>query len=277
MNKTIHIVNGDSTAQILSKTSIEGEVIVWREMLCEGDLHKDVGSDKFWLARYNYFENEVGVPRLEYFDKSVKEIQKIEEISKNSEVILWFEYDLFCQVNLLALCTYLLKIYRKDIKYSLVCTGRENGKEALQSLSDYSLKEYEYLQNNKVNLSRNNFLFAEESWNLYVENNEQKLKEFDFNRSSKFTYLQVAMNQHLKRFPNGNEFNQIDSKILNIIDLGRMSKNKIVKELLLWQQKETVYGFGDLQYFMALDRLEKYYTIESNLLILNDKGKDRLL
>lgn len=276
MNNTVHIVNGDSTAQILSKTSIEGEVIVWREMLCEGDLHKDVGSDKFWLARYNYFENEVGVPRLEYFDKSIKEIQKIEGISKNSEVVLWFEYDLFCQVNLLALCTYLLKFYRKDIKYSLVCTGREKGKEALQSLSDYSLNEYEYLQNNKVNLSRNNFLFAEECWNLFVENNRQKLKEFDFNRSLKFNYLQMAINQHLKRFSNGSELNQIDNKILNIIDSGGVSKNKIVRELLLWQQKETVYGFGDLQYIMALDRLEKYYTIDNDLLILNDKGKAKL-
>lgn len=276
MNK-IHIVNGDNTAEILSKTSIEGEVIVWREMLCEGTLHQDVGSDKFWMGRYDFFENEAGVSRLEYFDKTIREIQKIDAISQNSEIVLWFEYDLFCQINLLALCTYLLKFYRKDIKYSLVCVGHEKGKESLQSLSDYSIQEYENLLNNKINISRNNLVFAARCWELYVENNRQKLIEFDFKKSSKFIYLQAAMDQHIKRFSNGNSLNQIDNMILNIINNGSFTKNGIVRELLLWQQLETVYGFGDLQYFMALDKLRKYYKIDNGIFVLNDEGKVKLI
>ncbi len=43
MNKTIHVLNGDSTAQILTKTSIKGDVVIWRELLCEGPLCTDVG------------------------------------------------------------------------------------------------------------------------------------------------------------------------------------------------------------------------------------------
>ena len=38
MNKTLHILNGDSTAESFAKSSLEGDVLIWREMLCEGSL-----------------------------------------------------------------------------------------------------------------------------------------------------------------------------------------------------------------------------------------------
>ncbi|WP_456438179.1 DUF1835 domain-containing protein, partial [Psychroserpens sp.] len=236
MTTTLHILNGDSTAQFFSKATIQGDVIIWREMLCEGSLYRDVGSDEFWKKRYAFFEEEIGVTRLEYYDKTIKELIKIEEVSNYNEVVLWFEYDLFCQINLMALCVYLLKHFRKDINYYLVCTGDEKGKPHLQTLSNYSPREYQTLFKNRIKLTRNNLLFAEQSWQLYVENNMKVLKEFDFNQCSKFRYLQQAIDQHLQRFPSQNGLNQIENKILEIINSGVSDKNSIVKELLRWQQ-----------------------------------------
>jgi hypothetical protein len=272
MNKTLHILNGDSTATIFSKSTIQGDVIIWREMLCEGSLHKDVGGDEFWKKRYAFFEEEMGITRLEYYDKTIKELIKIDEVSSYNEVVLWFEYDLFCQVNLMALCVYLLKHYRKDINYYLVCTGHEKGKQYLQTLSDYSPNEYQILYKNKIKLTRNSLLFSEQCWHVYVENNLEELKRFDFNKQDKFKYFQKAINQHLQRFSSQNGLNQIENKILEIINSGVSDKNSIVKELLFWQQKETVYGFGDLQYFLYLKKLGDYYTVKNELMTLNDKG-----
>jgi len=274
MNKTLHILNGDSTAQIFSKSTIQGDIIVWREMLCEGSLHKDVGSDEFWIKRYAFFEEKLGVPRIEYFDKTIKELIKLEDTSNYNEIVLWFEYDLFCQVNLMALCVYLLKHFRKNINYYLVCTGLEEGGQHLQTLSDYASNEYPALYKNKIKLTRNNLLFAEQCWELYVENNLEKLKVFDFNKQDKFKYFQNAINQHLQLFPDKNGLNQIENKILELINSGVSDKNLIIKELLGWQQKETVYGFGDLQYMLSLKKLRNYYTVKDELITLNFNGKE---
>jgi len=272
MSKTIHVLNGDSTAKILEKSKIEGEIIVWREMLCEGPLHKNVGSDEFLLNRYSYFETEIGVSRLEYYDKTIKEIVKLEDLSGYNEVVLWFEFDLFCQVNLVALCTYLLDNYVKKANYYLVCAGYKKGEEELQSLSDYSPSEFETLFDSKIALSKTNLEFAKEIWEMYVENDFKKLKEFNFNQSSKFKYLQGAIDQHLLRFPSENGLNQISTKILEIINSNEFSEKEIIKSLLIWQQKETVYGFGDLQYFLYLNKLEKYFIIKDEKYYLNEKG-----
>lgn len=277
MNNIFHIVNGDSTAYILGKSPLEGNVIVWREMLCEGIIHNNVGSDEFWLGRYQYFEDELDFTRLEYFDKTIKEIQKIDEIPPHSEIVCWFEFDLFCQVNLMALCSYLLNSYRKDIKYSLVCVGKEPKKDFLHSLSDYAPQDFQNLYLNRMNISRNNMLFALECWGIYVENDRQSLVDFDFNKSSKFQYFSMAIDQHLKRFPDENGLNQIDEKILTMLGTGKFKKKEIVKKLLIWQKKETVYGFGDMQYLLALEKMKEYYTVEQELYILNDLGKAAVL
>jgi len=257
MHKTLHILNGDSTAGIFAGSGLPGDILVWREMLCEGPLHQDVGSDPFWMKRYAFFEDSLKVNRLEYFDKIIKEVLKIEDNDRYNEVVLWFEYDLFCQVNLLAACTFLLKNYRKDIRYSLVCTGKEKGKEQLQSLSDYAAEDYKDLYENRVKLTRNDLLFAKESWETYVRNDQKELQEFDFNRNKKFRYLQAATDQHLMRFTDKNGLDQIDRKIIELSKEGNPDQNDLVKELLNWQKAETVYGFGDLQYINKIKNLKE--------------------
>ena len=257
MHKTLHILNGDSTAGIFADSQLPGEILVWREMLCEGPLHKEVGSDPFWINRYAYFEKSLEVSRLEYYDKTIKEILKIEDNDNYNEVVLWFEYNLFCQINLLAACTFLLKNFRKDNRYSLVCTGKEKGTEQLQSLSDYTADDYKELYQNRIKLTRNDLLFAKESWEIYVKNDQKEIREFNFNRNKKFRYLQAAIDQHLKRFPDENGLNQIDRKIVELYKQGITTQNDLVKELLNWQKAETVYGFGDLQYQIKIKNLKE--------------------
>jgi len=276
MSKTLHILNGDSTAEIFSKSSLEGDVIVWRELLCEGTLHKDVGSDDFWKKRYTFFE-KIGISKLEYYDKTIKELVQLEDVSNYDEIILWFEYDLFCQVNLLGLCSYLLQSFRKSILYSLVCVGHKKGKVGLQTLSDYQPNEYLELYKNKVKLTHHNLLYAHECWHVYAEGNPENLKTFNFNKLDKFQYLQQAIHQHLQRFPKENGLNQIETKILEIIQQKAQTKKEIIKELLQWQRAATVYGFGDLQYYKHLEKLTDYYEVKDKCLILNSKGKEIIL
>lgn len=275
MGNILHVVNGDSTAEILKQSNLQGEIIVWRELLCEGPLEKEVGSDDFWMKRYDYFKNNFGVERLEYYDKTIKEIIQLEDLEGVNEVILWFEFDLFCQINLMAVCSYLLQSFRKDVKYSLVCVGYKKGKEGLQSLADYTSEEFPKLLENKLNITKSNLEFADEIWKVYVKNDKKELENFNF-KHSKFRYLKIAMEQNFKRFPFANGLNEIENKILQIIDENSLSEKEIVRELLIWQNAETVYGFGDLQYFNYLKSLSEYYKVKDNICILNELGKSKL-
>ncbi len=273
MNNSIHVLNGDSTAQIFNHTTLSGEVVVFNEMLCEGLLKEDVGSDSFFKSRYEFFEKEFQIDKLTYFDKSIKPLIRLEDGSSYKEVVLWFEYDLFCQINMLAVCTYLLKNYRKDNNYFLVCVGNKKEESTLQTLSHYSSDEFTELYQHKVKLTKNDLLFAQECWKVFVRNNKEEIKKFNFKISHKFSYLQKAIHQHLERFPKNNGLNQIENKILNIINSGNFTLSQLIKKLINWQWNETVYGFGDVQYIRYFKNLNKYFEIKGTKYYLNEKGK----
>lgn len=264
MKKTLHILNGDSTKASFEKSSLQGDVIVFRELLCEGNITEDVGSDAFWMQRYDFFKEELNVDKLDYFDKVIKEVVQLEDISEYNEVVLWFEYDLFCQVNLMALLTFLLKHYRSAIYYHLICVGKEHPKSEWKTLADYRPEEFPKLYEEKTKLSRNDLRFAKEAWEVYVRNNQREIADFNCKQSKKIKYFEVAMQQHLQRFPDEKGLSQIDRKILEIISSKPVTKKEIIKELLLWQRKETVYGFSDLQYELKLKKLSKHYEVKGD-------------
>lgn len=276
MSATIHILNGDSTLYPLQKSGLNGSHIIWRELLCDGPLAKDVGSDEFWMLRYEFFEKKLKADKLEYYDKTIKELIVIEDLSAYKEVVFWFEYDLFCQVNLLALCSYLLKHYKKDISYYLICVGNEKGKKGWQTLADFSPGEYKELYENKTKLSRNDFLFTDECWKIFVEGNIEDIKNHKFNKNNKFKYLDTAIKQHVKNRKRTNGLDQITYKILKVIESGANTKNDIIRELLIWQHKETVNGFGDSQYTIRLDDLKDYYDVKDDKYYLNKNGQEVL-
>ncbi|WP_456423406.1 DUF1835 domain-containing protein [Lutibacter sp.] len=276
MSNTIHILNNEATAQILEKSKIKGDVIIWREMLCEGSLHKNVGSDEFWKKRYAYFKNQFNIEPIKYYDTTINEIKKVEDLSNYNEVVLWFECNLFQQINLVALCTYLVNNYVKKITYFLVYFEKENEKKPEQSFTNFSIIDLKTIFKNKVTLSKASLLFAKESWEMYVENDIDKLKKFNFNKNSKFKCLQKSINQHLLRFPSEKGLNQIENKILRIVNSGMFTEKEIIRDLLIWQQKETIYGFGELQYFNYLKRLKEYVEIKEFKIYLNKKGREAI-
>ena len=272
MVNCIHIVNGDSTREILEQSGIKGRIVVWREVLCDGPVSAPVFSDAFWQERYDYFENELDVTRLEYFDKTIKELLKAEFLEGIEEVTLWYEYDLFCQVNLMALCAFLLEHYRKDVLYTMICVGREKGREGWQTLTDFKPSEYLELFEKRIKMSRASFDYGHECWKVYAQKDKAALQNFNFRKNKRFKYFNLAMKQELERFPNERGLNQIDRKVLELISEGNHSFGDLVKLLLIWQRNETFYGFGDLQYAFRIEKLQEFYTEANGVLQLNEKG-----
>src|SRR5690606_26458978 len=96
---TLHALPGDALAEQFSAAAIPGEVIVFREALVTGPVD-GAYPDEFWDVRSNFVALEYGEDPLDYREKVAYEIDRLTEISSDDEAALWFEYDLFCQVNM---------------------------------------------------------------------------------------------------------------------------------------------------------------------------------
>ncbi|HEX8735739.1 MAG TPA: DUF1835 domain-containing protein, partial [Pyrinomonadaceae bacterium] len=95
----IHVLAGDALAQDFNNSGIEGEAVVCRECLVEGNV-KAENLEDFWQVRAGFIKNAYGETEEKYFADVVSEFEKLQTIAPGAEVNLWFEYELFCQANM---------------------------------------------------------------------------------------------------------------------------------------------------------------------------------
>src|SRR5580765_5031305 len=94
-----HVLPGDAVAVEFKKANLEGEVIVCRECLVVGDIDAKT-LPEFWAQRARFILSEYGEDEIEYHDKVADELSKLLDLDARDEVNLWFEYELFCSVNM---------------------------------------------------------------------------------------------------------------------------------------------------------------------------------
>lgn len=232
MKEIFHITNGDYLSEDLKETSIEGEIIVCREALVSGDLKAD-SLEEFWEVRAHSISEDYQVSIESYYEKSVSEFEKILNIPESSEVNLWFEDDLFCQVNLWFCVSLLsntndLKIYRVFPKINTVNHWR--------GFANYDYSDLENALESKVLLNGNDIDLAVNLWKAYQNNDIDSLKQLSENQSNCFHFLKevVDANIHL----NPKDF------IKNQIEKGFTDFESVFKQ---FQEELGIFGFGDLQ------------------------------
>jgi hypothetical protein len=99
----LHLLPGDAYVSEFKKSGIEGEVRVCRECLVEGDLSGE-SLDEFFRNRAAFI-NDGDHEGADAYDAQVgSEFRRLLDLPAGTEVNLWFEYELFCAVNMWFCC-----------------------------------------------------------------------------------------------------------------------------------------------------------------------------
>ncbi|MGB8704321.1 MAG: DUF1835 domain-containing protein, partial [Gillisia sp.] len=139
MAKQLHIANGDDLGQNIAELALGGEIITWREMLCEGPTTYIVGDEEFIKLRKDFLKKNYEVTSEEYEDQFISEFKKFNEFTNYDEVILWFEFDLFSHINMLAAISHIIE-NKKTTPVYLVCSKKLQGDKEFTVLSQLPLK-----------------------------------------------------------------------------------------------------------------------------------------
>src|ERR1044072_7084581 len=117
----LHIHNGDSTANKMKEAAFPGEHFAFREALATGPTPRGVSRDEWLAGRANYLAEGVGL-NVEAVKKDLSRMDEaLRDVSGHDEVIMWFEHDLFCQINLIYLLDHFSNQDLCNAKLSLIC------------------------------------------------------------------------------------------------------------------------------------------------------------
>lgn len=273
MSSLLHITNGDCFTEKLSTLQLKGDVITWREMLCEGKTLTNVGSESFWKARFEFLNKNYKVSKSSFIEKTLKEYRSLCNHKQQDHIVLWFEYDLFCQVNMLAVLSW-LKVNRKYAEISLVCSGKEDSSDKLYSLNELDNDQLMKLYENRKILSQDDIEYADYVWQLYCSDNPIRLENLTDFSNYQFDYLSDAITSHLHRFPSvKNGLNDMENNILQLSIAKRPTTKKDLLKTILENQGSL--GFGTSQYERAITRLKPLFST-FNPVRLTKKGKEIL-
>ncbi len=237
-----HVLPGDAQAEEFRKTGFDGELIVFREALIAGPIDAE-NIDDFWDERAQFILSEYGEDVIDYHEKVADEISKLADVPDGSEVILWFEYELFCSVNMW-FCLDLLKnsnsnIYRvAPLNASPDDVWKGFGKHDAAALS----KCFE----SRIQFTAEDVEHGAKLWNAFRHRDPAKLLDFGEYRSPCFPFLKevcvaaAAIDTHPEKI-----VKELKAEGLNGIE-------DIFPE---FQKRAGVYGFGDLQVGRILDKL----------------------
>ena len=270
MKSLLHITNGDSFTERLKTLPFKGDIVTWREMLCEGKTLSSVGSESFWKTRFEFLNKNYRISKSWFVEKTLKEYRSLCSHKQQDQIVLWFEYDLFCQINMLAVLSW-LKTYRRHAEISLVCSGKEDNTERLYGLNDLSDEQLTEIYERRIILSQDDIEYADYVWQLYCSDNPMRLENLADFDSFQFKYLSEAIKAHLQRFPTiKNGLNAVENTVLGVArEQKPKSKRELIGKIL---QNQGFYGFGDSQYERMITTLKPLFS-SFNPVRLSTKGK----
>jgi hypothetical protein len=240
-----HVLPGDSLLQEFSKTDIDGDVIVCREALISGPI--DANSlDEFWQQRARFILTEYGEDEIEYHEKVAAELNKLTELTSDDEVNLWFEYELFCSVNMW-FCLSLLKESAARI-FRVEPIGLDTDKR-WDGFGYFVADGLKACFEMRARLSAADIDLGAQLWNEYRRKDDLKLKELASDVNAAFPYLNEVVAAA----------NEQDIQPLEILRaLTASGENDFDKIFVEFKKRAGVYGYGDLQVQRLLDQLSSY-------------------
>ncbi len=269
--KQLHILNGDSTRTLFEQAGIEGDVFVWRDMLCSGPCSYDVGSTSFFSERAEFLYSEYQIPTDQYHSNFTQQFDDV-NWQDYDEIILWFEYDLFCFINCIAALCF-LKGKQLQSTISLVDVSAQQKENQFVGLGEMAIVEYPNVYQKRQTLDPESILLADEVWSVYCGEEHAKLKRFLKIESPLFPKLDLVLGSHFERLPSSTSLSQIDLTILNFIKDSNPTKIDVVRYLLSVGHS---FGLGDLQWHWHVERLSKLYDLDGDNININHLGEDLL-
>lgn len=243
-----HILNGDALKERFPG-SIEGQLIVARECLVDGPVQGASLTD-FYAARARFLSQAYdGGDEADYYQKVVSEFDKLKTIPKDAAIYLWFEDDLFCQVNSWFVIN-LLKAFNigasvhwvrptSTLRYGF--GGMDSGALQAAFLAAQPMEEAD------LSLWR-------ELWPLYQQMDMERISLIGQQLEARFPFLPAAIRAQADRLPQSGQPGRPIQALLEIMD--ELKTQDFVPVFKAFCERESIYGFGDAQVKRLLDTMK---------------------
>jgi len=251
----IHLVAGESALGTLKQTSVPGEKFSIDDILMEGLIVDGLRSESAWLQRAEFLERFSSIPKSQYLSGRIERDRILNESLSHDEIVLWFEFDLFCQANLM----YYLDWYAsRDLgaaRLMLICPEIFPGRPRFRGLGELYADELESLFPKRTEVTPGQKDVAQRAWQAFSDADPRVVEQFIRSDSSALPLVAPAWRAHLERFPSTiNGLGIVAQKTLEAIQSQPLPFGKLFQTVSSTPELFR-HGMGDLTLQAYVDTL----------------------
>lgn len=256
MERDYHILNGDALQERFPH-EIQGDIIVMRECLIDGPVDVE-GIEGLYKVRARFISTNYSCYSEQdefahyseeaYYRDTVSEFEKIGDLPEGANIHLWFEDDLFCQVNFWFVAS-LLETIKDTNRNVFLVRPKVQTQYGFGGLSQSELLS---IYRNKIPLEHLDEIAN--LWKSYQKEDIKSLLKIANDLKDTHPFILPAVEAHIARLPTENDPGKPLRTLMKIMD--ELETNEFGLIFTEFCKREYIYGFGDLQVRRLLDELK---------------------
>jgi len=194
----LHVTNGESAADTLRQTALGGAVLAWQDTLHEGPVPALARQELLrtrarFLAECGWGTRQALLSSLERRDR-----QLLAALRDEGRVVLWFEHDLYDQLQLLDV---LSLAHAEEIAPELVVVGSFPGRPSFAGLGELTAGELETLWPSRRRAATAELQSAASAWAALRAPEPSTLAEWGTRETPELPFLGPALRRLLEELP----------------------------------------------------------------------------
>lgn len=249
----LHVTNGDSVIMSFNEGRMPGTYLAWRDVLHDGPMPRRDSLEAESDVRAAFHAGQSSGPDYEKFRAGFAERDRmLESFADHDEVVLWFEHDLYDQLQLSQILSWLSHNEGARDRVSLIQIGEHPEVPNFQGLGQLNGAQLAALLPTRRPVTARQVDIARNAWAAFCADDPTMLCERARRHEPEMPFLAPALTRFLEEYPwTADGLTRTERQLLKVIAAGT------TKRKALWwasQQFETSY-WGDLTVYDRLDTL----------------------
>ncbi len=222
----LHVANGTSTTRTIEAAGIPGARSIWADPLYEGPVPAGLSDSELLEVRRKYHAGPGAAwagsdPTVDPVNDMREWRAAIERHETYDELILWFEHDLFDQLNLIQLLTWIRAHLPRTKPVSLVCIGEFPGRPDFRGLGELTEGELASLLDTRQPVNDGQYALAKRAWVAFQAPTPEALDALREEDTAALPYLASALTRFLQEYPwTRDGLSRTERRLLELADGG---------------------------------------------------------
>jgi hypothetical protein len=235
---TLHITNGDAVVYLFKKAGVVGTHLPWRDLLHEGPVPGGATLEELSSVRGAYLASRgFGSPIKVMHDFASRDAV-LRRAREFAEIVLWFEHDLYDQLQLLQILVELDAMQLEPGTVSLI--------QSDEYLGSMTADEISALWTKRKTVTRSIYDGASQAWDALRADSPEALVAQTQRTAQGLPHLRAALERLCEEFPwHGDGLSRSQRHALQAVAAGPARRDELFSRA---QAREEAPFLGDLAF-----------------------------